>query len=214
MSRDKAVAIVGSRETEQLQLILGYRLTYLLLHSGFRVTSGNAPGMDNVATQAVIRYLEEHPELCGSDVALILLPWNGFEGRFNDDYRGAFKFYKDAIKDVPSATLMAKEVHPYWENLKVGGISMHTRNVGQVLQEDINTPVDLVILSAKKGSDGFVKGGTRTAHVLAVNNNVPVYNLLDSDDVKSLREYILSITDRTELVNEWFNEYERSVVDG
>jgi len=82
---------------------------------------------------------------------------------------------------------IAERIHPNWSALKDEWKKLHARNVKQVLGDDLNTPSDFLICWTDKGEK---KGGTRTAIILAEENNIPVFNLAKKEDIALLQELI------------------------
>lgn len=80
--------------------------------------------------------------------------------------------------------VLASCIHPAWNNVGSYGKKCHARNCYQILGKDLKTPVDFVICWTP-GSQPI--GGTRTAIVLAKNNDIPVYNLASDLDVSNLK---------------------------
>jgi hypothetical protein len=77
----------------------------------------------------------------------------------------------------PKALYIASTIHPKWESLHDISKRLHGRNVYQILGKSFVDSVDFVICWTKGAKD---IGGTRTAIVLARNNDIPVYNLADA----------------------------------
>lgn len=69
---------------------------------------------------------------------------------------------------------MAESIHPAWHRCSDYAKRLHARNCLQVLGPDLETPSEFLICWTPQGQD---VGGTRTAIVLARNNNIPVFNL-------------------------------------
>lgn len=87
------------------------------------------------------------------------------------------KFYNVDEK----ALTMAKRIHPKWDAMGSGGQGLHARNTYQVLGRDHDQPVDFVMCWTFKGA---AEGGTRTAIMVAQENNIPVFNLGSVTDGK------------------------------
>ncbi len=110
----------------------------------------------------------------------IFLPWNGYEDKFHNPSKGFILPKMDERHEK-----LAASVHPVWDRLKQGAKKMHTRNVCQVLGENLDTPATLLVCWTVGGQ---LKGGTATAIKLALNASIPVYNLAIESDVEKLRE--------------------------
>jgi len=168
---------VGSRETPDHVLELMKKLAGRLAARGYVLRSGAAPGADTAFEEGCIavRGIKE-----------IWLPWPGF----ND--------HPDT-KLYPSETHyeMAEMVHPAWERLTRGPRSLHARNVGQVLGEDIATPVSFVLCWTRDGCESEAQrtrdtGGTATAIVLADRWGIPVFNLAKPDGYDRFVAHVLA----------------------
>lgn len=90
-----------------------------------------------------------------------------------------------------SAFNIMKQIHPIGARLKGIAKAMHTRNVFQILGEDLLSPADLIVYYAKYDSDGVeITGGTRTAVVLGKQRGIMEFNLILPDERARLLEYI------------------------
>lgn len=153
---------IGSRETpkEVMYSYSGFHETANQLYLfGWTLRSGGADGADSAF------------ELGAADRKEIYLPWKGFNGNSSPLYNISDEAYE-----------LAATIHPAWERLSGGAKNLHARNCYQILGLDLKTPSEFVICWTKDGKD---IGGTRTAIVLARQNNIPVYNLgsMDSQEV-------------------------------
>lgn len=156
---------IGSRKAPQDVLAKFFKIGAYLAKKGFVLRSGNAEGSDFFFETG-----------CDSEggVKEIYLPWKGF-GNSNSE-----------LYNIPiGARLIAKSIHPAWDKLNDAAKSLHSRNVGQVISFDLNTPVDFVVCYTENGE---VKGGTSTAIRLAEQLGIPVFNY-GSDGEERLREY-------------------------
>lgn len=93
----------------------------------------------------------------------IFLPWRGFNGN-------------DSSLDAPSpaAVQLAKQLHPAWDSLTGAAQKLHARNVHQVLGAALADPSDFVVCWTPGGK---IVGGTATAIRLAMQQQIPVFNL-------------------------------------
>lgn len=156
---------IGARKTPQDILNKFFKIGAYLANKGFVLRSGGADGAD-----------EAFEDGCVSENGAkeIYLPWKGFNNNDSELY------------NIPiGAMLIAKSIHPAWNNLTAGAIKMHSRNICQILGQDLNTPVDFVVCYTENGE---VKGGTATAIRLAEQLSIPVFNY-GSDGEARLREY-------------------------
>jgi len=153
---------IGSRETPQYVLALMTAVAKLAAQWGWTLRSGGADGADSAFE-------------VGCDAAKgkkqIFLPWDGF-----NDRRGM-------IQLPPLAAEIAARYHPAWPHLKQGPRKLHTRNVGQVLGRDLQSPANVVVCWTK---DGALAGGTAQALRISEGYGVPTVNLGHPDAVLSL----------------------------
>lgn len=153
---------IGSRETPNDVLL---KMTNIAKHFnklGYTLRSGGAGGADSAFED-------------GADLKEIYLPWQGFRGKRND------------LSIHPDAERIAKEFHPAWNKLTQAGRAFHTRNVHQILGQDLKTPTDLVVCWTK---DGKASGGTGQALRIALQYKIPIYNLFNYEDIVALGLFI------------------------
>lgn len=151
---NKIYTMIGSRSTPQPILDLMFDIAARLGEDGWILRSGGADGADSAG--------ESGANSVGG-LTEIYLPWKGFNGRSSDLYPPTF-----------DAKLRASRIHPGWDRLSQGAALLHARNVHQILGKNLRIPTQFVICWTPGGKP---IGGTRTAIVLAEENNIPVYNL-------------------------------------
>lgn len=159
---DKFYTGVGSRETPNDILVKMCIYAEKLERHMFILRSGGAPGADT-AFEAGVKFRKE-----------IYLPWKGF----NRSPSSLFRTTQEAMD-------LAKSIHPAWSKCSDEAKLLHTRNCYQVLGDDLKTPSSFLLCWTKDGED---VGGTRTAIVLARQNNIPVYNFAKT--VPTVKELI------------------------
>lgn len=161
VSRQRYYTGIGSRETPLLVALTMTAVASMLRKKYYKLRSGGADGADTAFEVGADNFME------------IFLPYRKFNGREanGDQFVDASK-----LPNAYKARMIAEDIHPAWDMMNDGGKSMHTRNVFQVLGRGLNQPSEFVICWTL---DGRVKGGTRTAIVLAERNSVPVYNLAE-----------------------------------
>lgn len=183
---------VGSRETPLHVYELMEDIAFKLEQRGFVLRSGGAPGADQAFENGWwSSYIDNMKEVASAE---IFLPWEGFEGKWSGAGDGAYR----VVKDIDKAMDMASKIHPAWDAvkkdgtpvLKRGAKGMHARNCFQVLGGDLETPSEFLICYAPPLPDGTVKGGTRTAWVLAKQNNIPCINLHNSAEFERWSEWV------------------------
>lgn len=170
---------IGSRNTPEPILELMRKIGYKMALMGYTLRSGGATGADTafaLGHDDAERARRDRSLACWSVTtrecpyeAEIYLPWEGFNGQTTEQY-GRY------LMTNPKAQEIASSIHPAWNKLSKGAKALHTRNVYQVLGQDLNTPSTSVIFYAEPQGNS-VKGGTRTAVELAKIHGVPVFNL-------------------------------------
>lgn len=167
---------IGSRNTPKEVMEQMTDIAIVLQSKGYTLRSGGADGADTAF------------EIGAGDLMDIYIPWDGFNGREGINYKSLDSSSSDILdKSVLLAKTVISEGH--WNNMGFGAKKLHTRNVSQVLGDDLNTPSKFLICYT---DDGKVKGGTATAIKLAINHNIPVFNLGDTskDMYKVIMDYI------------------------
>lgn len=168
----KYITIIGSRQTpadvlEKMRSIAKYCASL-----GVVVRSGKAGGADAAAIYGCMDAkkagkLNAKPEM--------YIPWAGFG---SSDMSREW----DSIQgDNPEAVKIAMDVHPAWERCSQGAKKLHTRNVCQILGEDLQTKSDLVVYWCKESMFGEPTGGTATAVNLAKRSGIATVNMLSQD---------------------------------
>ena len=165
---------IGSRETPPAIQQTMRTVAAELGARGWLLRSGHAEGADMAF------------ELGAKDLPKeIYLPWQGFNGgRAGID--GAID--PASLSSYKRAVAYAQHFHPAWEKCSQGARALHTRNVYQILGQDLNTPVKCVICWTK---DGKSSGGTGQALRLAEYLEIPVFNLHDPTQLDKLAAYVL-----------------------
>lgn len=145
---------VGSRSAplDILQKITAMAKKFAL--SGWLLRSGGASGCDEAFERGFDR---------NDDNKEIYLPWRNF----NDNNSSLYNITKEAFD-------LASTIHPNWQYLSAGAKKLHARNCYQCLGYDLKNKGNLLICWTK---DGKEVGGTRTALILAKQNNIPIINL-------------------------------------
>ncbi|MCK9530477.1 MAG: hypothetical protein M0R77_07940 [Gammaproteobacteria bacterium] len=161
---------VGSRETPEHICGIVKQISLKLSEDNWILRSGGADGADLAFQGGTTEDIT--PE--------IYLPWYGFNNLYSTESLLFPKFWDNWHE----AEALASEVHPAWDKLSDGAKALHTRNCYQVLGKDLETPSKFLICWAKETKSGEISGGTRTAVVLAQQNNIPIYNLW-YDEVQS-----------------------------
>jgi hypothetical protein len=110
----------------------------------------------------------------------IFIPWRKFS---EDDSHISL----EDLDNVEQAETIAEQFHPSWQWLKFGAKKLHTRNVYQVLGEDLQTPSKFVVCYT---TDGEASGGTGQAMRIAEAYDIPIYNLYHESTRKEIEDVI------------------------
>lgn len=164
---------VGSRETPSDILAIMRELGEALVRAGWVLRSGGSRGADTAFEQGA-----DIGKPAGSAPAhkQVFIPWEGF----NDST-------SPLVGAMPAAREIAARVHPAWRRLAPSAQKLHARNVHQVLGPNLDTPSAFLIAWTEGAKQ---VGGTRTALVLAEENEVPIFNLAHGPDVEFMREVL------------------------
>jgi len=154
---------VGSRKTPLEIMKLMERIGLAMRDRGYTLRSGGADGADTAFARGLNKSEKE-----------VFLPWHGFNGLVSD-YVGA----------QSAAVDMARKTHPAWQKCSAGARKLHARNVHQVLGWDMEESSYSEFLICWT-PNGEIKGGTATAIRLAIDHNIPVYNLAIKEDLESV----------------------------
>ena len=152
----KFYAGIGSRETPQEILDRMTEMAQSFSERGFILRSGGAVGADTAFDKGATR-------------KEIFLPWNGFNGLWEDNSH----FVVSDPEILAEAERIAAMIHPRFQNLGFAARKLHVRNVFQILGENLDTPVDYVVYWCPMDSKGNPKGGTATAVNLARKLKIP-----------------------------------------
>lgn len=171
--------------------------------------SGGASGSDSCLEVGVNKYLEDsNRNLSASSFMEIYLPWKDFNGR---DSNATGYYTLSEMSNKYDARSIARAIHPKWVlddkveqgeiiaprnwmPMRQGAKYLHTRNVYQLLGQDLNTPSRFVLCWAEpKCADRRteeVKGGTGTAVKLGIDNGVEIINLYHQDNLDRVLKWI------------------------
>lgn len=157
------ITIIGSRETTATNMARLQKAANLLVKFGYTLRSGGADGADTVVTMMN----------CAKE---IFIPWGNFNKMYHNPDKGIYDAQK--FPNYRRAQMMAKKIHPAPDKLSRGALSLHTRNVYQVMGPSLSKAhySRLVVYSANE-VNGVVKGGTATAVHLARKLNIPTVNV-------------------------------------
>ena len=162
--------VISEEERSIIQRVAGYLLT-----KGFTLRSGHALGSDEAFEVGTYDKGNTAKEIYLSNYPEIYIPWKNFKGA--NCPTKLISLEDTSSEFVSLAEDIVKEVHPYWHNLKQGARKLHTRNVSQVLGQDLNTPSKFLLFCSDESDKGVVSGGTATAVNLARKWNIPCFNI-------------------------------------
>ena len=145
---------IGSRSTPENILKQIIEICSDFCNQGYVLRSGGAEGADSAAELGcdLVKGKKE-----------IYLPWKNF----NNNNSLLYHVNQESLE-------LAAKIHPDWRACSYGAKKLHARNCFQILGEDLKTPSKFVVCWTKNGE---LIGGTRTALVVAIDNNIPIYNL-------------------------------------
>lgn len=193
-------SFVGSRSVTGQKSEHLIKLSVILALSGYVQYSGAANGTD---TSSEFGAKLAHDLLCKklnlnktgyADVMKIFLPWNGFSGRFIEPKNG---YIGDNPANEQFAAQIAQNHYVPWPHSPDPVKKLMTRNVYQVLDNDLTSHVKFVIAYTSDGvTDGLKTttktGGTGQAIRVATTYGVPVFNLGNEKDEKRLLSWVES----------------------
>jgi hypothetical protein len=150
---------------------------YIAAKHGYMLRSGGADGADAAFEQGAMN---------SGGLMEIFLPWEGF----NHNPSTLFPPTADAYK-------LAATIHPNWARLSRPAKLLVARNMHQVLGLTLTSPVDFVVCYTSDGCESHETythrtGGTGSAIKLASLNNIPVFNIANTDRYIDAIEYMLS----------------------
>lgn len=160
----KTYAGIGSRQTPAQIIQFIYKISAHLEQCGFVLRSGGARGAD-VAFQRYVKQRE------------IFLPQYSFNG-FTPNNIGMIDV--TTLDNYNIAKAIASKYHPKWKYISTDAKRMMTRNVYQVLGLNLSHPSNFIICWTQDGAFNLTSsttGGTGQAIRMAVDLNIPVYNL-------------------------------------
>jgi hypothetical protein len=185
--------LIGSREAPQNVCNLMAKFAKKCCSLGYIGRSGGADGCDISLEIGVRDYIaEEKLPLMATGIYMeVYLPWKDFNKR-NSETEGYYTL--ERLHNKQTAEVIASETHPAWDRCKQGAQKLHTRNVYQLLGQDLETPSRFVLCWAKpKYNDRRteeVQGGTATAVKLGIKNGVEIINLYHEDQFNRVKDWI------------------------
>lgn len=185
---DKRATVIGSRETPDEVYKLTVSFVNILVELGYAIYSGGCPlGMDHAALKGAYRH-----KTSDKSRNRIYISWQGMAGLYHDPANGIYN--AQLFDNYEQAGEMALATRGSFERLGKHGICHVTRNMYQPLGDDLNTPTDFVLCWAPpSGKKGYVKGGTATAVKVAIQRNIPVFNLYYSDVCSRVEAFVANV---------------------
>lgn len=168
------------------------RLAYKLASEDWTLRSGAAEGADTAFELGWFEWYCNQTSLPRKSNVELYIPWDNFNKHAHlGCFGGVFELSQMPEEYQNLAKQIAAITHPAWDRLKQGAKKLHTRNVFQVLGQDCQTPSKMLICYAHpQGKKGEVKGGTNTAVKLALQRNIPVFNLYYEEVQEKLKKYL------------------------
>lgn len=209
-------SFVGSRGITANESFFAIKLSMVLAFMGYKSFSGAANGID---TSAEFGAKLAHDLLINklnlssngySDVMRIYLPWNGFSGRKVDLQNGYL------VPSHPDARSIAQSHYSAWEYSYDSVKNLMTRNVHQVLNDNLQDKVNFVICQTPDGvTDGDLTtsktGGTGQAIRIAKTYHVPVFNIGNEKDKARLLNWVDTESER--IINKYGIDIDKELTD-
>lgn len=171
----KFYAGIGSRETPEEIKTMMTNISSQLEKSGWLLSSGGAQGADQAFEDGV----------SSIEANRIILATNGNHGKWASQ---GYIVFTDLSPDVQQYCKdIVFKIHPAPDKLKPFPLLLHSRNVIQIMGEDLNTWVKFVLYYAQEDKYGVPKGGTRTAVLLAKSLGIPAFNMLHDEVIQRLK---------------------------
>lgn len=163
-------AIIGTRNPTEKQFERVRKLSRFLVKRGHHIRTGGAKGVDEAAMvgAASVDASKLH----------VFLPWDGYNKEIIPEGANLYLYEEDSC---PNWHASVDRYHPNAKNLTRGPRALHARNYGIVMFPD---PVEAVIALPKSVAD---EGGTGQGMRIALGENVPLYNIIISDEWARLK---------------------------
>lgn len=103
-----------------------------------------------------------------------------------DSVQGTKEIFR--AQDATSEAIeLASKYHPAWDRCNDYAKALHGRNMLIILGKDLNTPVDFILCWTPGGK---AVGGTGQALRVAIDYEIPVYNLYNKADLKLFKQIL------------------------
>jgi hypothetical protein len=160
---------IGTRDIDEEIIDIAVMIGVKLAEANYVLRSGAAPGCDTAFEMGCDMQ---------SGKKEIYTPWK----KFSDDDT---HIPLETLKNKNQAEKITQKFHPAWNKLSQGAKKLHTRNVYQVLGNNLNTPSKFIICYTK---DGKFSGGTGQALRIADSYNIPIFNLYYKNVINEIEE--------------------------
>ena len=168
---------VGARRTPESVCELFKEIGVEARERGWFIRSGHAEGADYAF------------ELGAKKNCIVYLPW----ATFNKDKPVLGIGRSSQLRD--EVLKIVYKLEPYAKDLSDGVKLIKSRNVYQVLGEDLKSPSDVLICWTE---EGIVEGGTGLAIKIAQMHNIPIVNVGNRETAASLDKIMTHITKMVE----------------
>ncbi|MCF8001189.1 MAG: hypothetical protein K9K76_04980 [Halanaerobiales bacterium] len=180
-SKEIYYAGIGSRQTPQDILKIMEHLALCLGKNNYILRSGGSPGADT-AFETGAKKAEANYE--------IFLPWNKFRDRMGKNYIDV-----STLDTFDKAKKIAKQNHPYFNELSPDSKKLIIRDTYQVLGKDLNTPSEFVVCWTPDGcitdrDRSKETGGTGQAISIASKRGIPIFNLKLREHKRQIKEWL------------------------
>lgn len=189
------IALIGSRELERKPIYkddiqLCFNVAYRLAELGIIFTSGLCEeGMDGIAQKAYSKAVLNGLATTSQFEVYVAEKSNIFKSKLpNKDLA--------IVRNpnlIPQTHKMCLKVmgEAHWSRCNDWARGMHSRNCHQIFGYNLDQPVDAVVCWTPNGN---IQGGTATAIKLALDANIPVFNLGEKDKksvLADIRQFLI-----------------------
>ena len=167
MNKELYFSGIGSRSTPDNIMSKMKSISHYLTSKGFYLNSGGATGADSAFEEGAI-----------FEKRRIYLPKEGFNKKHSNGKEYIVPPYNEEL---------IKKYHPKFEALTKDGRLFMSKNSYQVLGYTLEKPVDFVVCWTEGGK---MKGGTAQAMRIAMDYNIPIFNLYRVDTINLLKNFL------------------------
>jgi len=176
---------IGSRDTPQNILEIMEKLALCLGKNNYILRSGGSPGADTAFETGAKKTDSEYE---------IFLPWSKFRDRKGKNYIDVRN-----LDTFSKAKKIAKQNHPYFNELSPESKKLIIRDTYQVLGKDLNTPSEFIVCWTPDGCITYrdrskETGGTGQAITIASKRGIPIFNLKLKEHKRKIKEWLGKLT--------------------